>query len=69
MKTTELRNALRAKTADELKSELHEYLKEQFTLRFKRSTGGLRQTHLFKQTKRRIALIKTLLTEKSAQQN
>lgn len=69
MKTTELRNTLRAKNVDELKAELHDYLKEQFTLRFKRSTGGLRQTHLFKQTKRRIALIKTLLTEKAAEQN
>ena len=69
MKTTEIRKALRAKNAEELQSELHDQLKEQFTLRFKRSTGGLRQTHLFKQTKRRIALIKTLLTEKAAEQN
>ena len=69
MKTTEIRKTLRAKNAEELQAELHDQLKEQFTLRFKRSTGGLRQTHLFKQTKRRIALIKTLLTEKAAEQN
>ena len=69
MKTTELRKALRAKAPDELHAELLSQLKEQFTLRLKRSTGGLRQTHLFKQTKRRIALIKTLLAEKAAEQN
>ena len=69
MKIAESRQALRAKNAQELQSELYDQLKEQFTLRIKRSTGGLRQTHLFKQAKRRIALIKTLLAEKAVELN
>ncbi len=67
MKIAELRRTLRTKTSAELQEELLKRLKEQFSLRLKRSaTGNLRQVHLFKQTRRQIALIKTLITEKQA---
>ena len=47
-----------------LNSELVSTREEQFRLRFKKSRGDLNQTHLLKQTKKKIAQIKTLITQR-----
>ncbi|MFL0809938.1 MAG: 50S ribosomal protein L29 [Agarilytica sp.] len=56
---------LKEKTADQLQGDLEAQLKEQFSLRMQKSTGQLNQTHLLKETRRNIALIKTVLKEKA----
>ncbi len=56
---------LRAKSVDELKTELLNLLKEQFNLRMQKSMGQPPKSNLFKQVKSGIARIKTLLTEKA----
>jgi len=61
MKATELRE----KTVEELNAELLANLEEQFKLRIQASTGQQVQTHLFKQTRRNVARIKTILKEKA----
>ena len=55
---------LREKDAPGLHAELLELLKEQFNLRMQANTGQLAQTHRFKQIRRDIARIKTVLNEK-----
>jgi large subunit ribosomal protein L29 len=47
-----------------LTSELVSAREEQFRLRFKKSRGDLNQTHLLKQVKKKIAQIKTLITQR-----
>jgi large subunit ribosomal protein L29 len=61
MKTADLRE----KSVEELNQELLNQLEAQFKLRMQKSTGQLTQTHLMKQTRRDIARIKTVLTEKA----
>ncbi len=61
MKATELRE----KTVEELNAELLSTLEEQFKLRMQASSGQQVQTHLFKQTRRDVARIKTILKEKA----
>ncbi|MCQ3830821.1 50S ribosomal protein L29 [Microbulbifer elongatus] len=61
MKTADLRS----KSVEELNQELLSQLEAQFKLRMQKSTGQLSQTHLLKQTRRDIARIKTVLTEKA----
>ncbi|CAL7959372.1 50S ribosomal subunit protein L29 [Gammaproteobacteria bacterium] len=56
---------LRAKTSDELTAELATLQKEQFNLRIQRSTGEAPRTHNFRQVRRKIAQIKTILNEKT----
>lgn len=63
MKASELRN----KSTDELKQDLLSLLKEQFNLRLRKTTGQLNQSHLLRQTKRDIARIKTVLTQKAGE--
>ncbi len=58
-------NELRELSAEELQSRLEDNLKDQFTYRMQKATGQLGQTHLLKQTRRDIARIKTVLTEKA----
>jgi large subunit ribosomal protein L29 len=60
MKANELRN----KTADELQNELLTLNKELFNLRMQRGVGQTPQTHVFKNIKRDIARIKTVLSER-----
>lgn len=60
MKTSELRE----KSVDELNSELQTTLEDQFKLRMQASSGGEVKTHLFKQNRRQVARIKTILNEK-----
>lgn len=65
MKTADLRE----KSVEELNQELLNQLEAQFKLRIQKSTGQLTQTHLMKQTRRDIARIKTVLTQKAVQES
>jgi large subunit ribosomal protein L29 len=56
---------VRAKTADELKTELEGLRKEQFNLRFQRASGQLENTSRVRQVRRDIARIMTVLTDRS----
>lgn len=60
MKTSELR----AKTLDELNAELEALLKEQFNLRMQKGLGEAPRSHTFKNVRRNIAQIKTIISEK-----
>lgn len=55
---------LREKSVEELNAELQKALAEQFKLRIQKATGQLTQTHLLKQSRQRIARVKTVLTQK-----
>ena len=54
---------LRKKDLDQLNQELASVRAEQFTMRIKHKTGQLNETNLLKITRRKIARIKTLITE------
>ena len=54
---------LRTKSEDELQAILMDFRKEQFNLRFQRSTGSLEDTSRFRKVRVMIARIKTLLNE------
>jgi large subunit ribosomal protein L29 len=56
----------RAMSPDQLKDELLKLKKEQFNLRFQRATGQLEKTHRINQIRKDVALIKTMMNEKSA---
>lgn len=56
---------LRDKSVDELNAEVQKALAAQFKLRVQKATGQLTQTHLLKQSRRDIARIKTVLSEKA----
>ena len=58
---------VRAKSADELKTELLGLKKEQFNLRFQKASGQLENTARVFQVRRDIARIKTILAERAAQ--
>ncbi|MFO1418792.1 MAG: 50S ribosomal protein L29 [Methylotetracoccus sp.] len=62
MKTTDLR----AKSAEQLKEQLLELHKEQFTLRMQKGIGQLGKPHQLANVRRDIARINTVLTEKGA---
>lgn len=55
---------LRKKNVDELTTELHALLKEQFNLRIQQGSGQAPKSHLIAKARRGIARIKTILTEK-----
>ena len=59
---------MREKSADELKTELLGRLREQFALRMQKGTSQVSQSHSFKQVRREIARLKTILNEKARQQ-
>jgi large subunit ribosomal protein L29 len=59
MKASELRQ----KSSDEMDKEILEQLKAQLNLRMLKATGQAQQTHQFKQIRRDIARIKTVLKE------
>lgn len=61
MKPSELRN----KSENELSQELVELRREQFNLRMQRGTGQLGNPARFKEVRRDIARIKTVLNEKT----
>lgn len=56
---------LREKSVEELNQELLSQLQAQFKLRMQASTGQLNQTHLIRESRRDIARIKSVLTEKA----
>lgn len=56
---------MRAKTADELKTELDQLGKERFNLRFQKASGQLENTSRVRQVRRDIARIKTILAERA----
>ena len=55
---------LRGKSVDELKQELQSLLKAQFSLRMQKATQQLANTSQVGKTRRDIARVRTLLTEK-----
>ena len=55
---------LREKDVDALNAELSELLTQQFKLRMQRSSGQMSQTHQFKEVRRDIARVQTVLTQK-----
>ncbi len=60
MKTEEIRN----KTIDQLKTELLNLYKEDFNLRFQKSSGQLENTSRIFKVRKLIAKIKTIIREK-----
>lgn len=55
---------LRSKSTEELNNELLALLKEQFNLRIQRGIGQPPQAHLFRNVRKQVARIKTILREK-----
>ena len=62
MNASELRN----KSVEELEKELLALREQQFKDRMQKSVSQPDQTHMFKQVRRDIARIKTVLSEKKA---
>ena len=60
MKASELRE----KSVEDLSKELIASARELFNLRMQKGAGQAPKSHLFKQVKRKIARVKTLITEK-----
>jgi len=56
---------VRAKTVDELKSELEKLGKETFNLRFQRASGQLENTDRIRAVRRDVARIRTILAERA----
>jgi len=65
MKTSERRKDLKAKSPDELTTELHALLREQFGLRMQKATQQLSNQSKLPAVRRNIARVRTLLTDKS----
>ena len=65
MKTSERRKDLKAKSLDELTTELHALLREQFGLRMQKATQQLSNQSKLPAVRRNIARVRTLLTHKS----
>ena len=57
---------LRAMDMDGLKKELQELLKAQFILRIQKSHQQLQNTSLIRKTRREIARVRTIMTQKAA---
>lgn len=56
---------LRAKSETELKQELQDLLKTHFKLRMQKATQQLQNTASLRQTRRDIARVRTILTQKA----
>jgi large subunit ribosomal protein L29 len=56
---------LRAKTPDELKTQLADLKKEQFNLRFQAASGQLENTARVRTVRREMARIRTVLDQKA----
>lgn len=59
---------LRTKSGDELHQELASLLKAQFSLRMQKATQQLSNNSQFKKVRRDIARVRTVMTEKAAEQ-
>ncbi len=57
---------IRKKTVEELNKELAELRREQFNLRMQRGTGQLGNPARFKEVRREIARIKTVMNEQAS---
>lgn len=58
-------NEMKAKSVDELKSELLELRKEQLSLRLQKNAGeSAPKPHIHQQVRRMIARVKTILNQK-----
>ncbi len=55
---------LRSKSVEELQQELHSLLKAQFSLRMQKATQQLANTSQIGKTRRDIARVRTVLTQK-----
>ncbi|WP_006787694.1 50S ribosomal protein L29 [Thiorhodospira sibirica] len=55
---------LRQKSDEELQKELLNLLREQFSMRLARSTGAFKNNARFKQVRKDVARIKTLMGER-----
>lgn len=55
---------LRELNIENLNKELHDLLREQFTLRLQKGTSDLAKPHQIKRVRREIAKVKTILHEK-----
>lgn len=64
MKKISKASALHEKSVDELKQERLELYREQFNLRMQKATGQLAKPHLFKESRKQIARINTVLVSK-----
>ena len=62
-RTSSKADDFRAKTADELGTQLTGFKKEQFNLRFQRANGQVENTGRIRNLRRDIARIQTILTE------
>ena len=56
---------VRAKTDDELKTELGQLSKEMFNLRFQKASGQMENTARIRHARRDVARIKTVLAQRS----
>ena len=65
MRTSEQRKDLRAKSPEELGTELQALLREQFGLRMQKATQQLTNTAKLKAVRRNIARVRTLLNQKA----
>jgi len=63
VKATSKSEEFRAKTGDELNTQLSSLKKEQFNLRFQRANGQVENTGRIRVLRRDIARIQTVLTE------
>lgn len=66
MKTTEYTKSIRAKSADELKTELSSLRKEQFNLRIQAALGQGVKGNLVRNARKSIARVKTILNQQKA---
>ena len=58
---------LRDKSVEQLQSTLGEEQEAQFKLRMQQATGQLTETHKVKETRRNIARLKTVITQKAGE--
>ena len=58
---------LRAKTPDQLRTDLVNLKKESFNLRFQQATGQMENTSRIRVVRRDAARVKTILNQKAAQ--
>jgi large subunit ribosomal protein L29 len=65
MKVSERRKDLHAKSPDQLTTELHALLREQFGLRMQKATQQLTNQSKLPSVRRDIARVRTLLAHKS----
>lgn len=56
---------LKSKSLEDLRKRAIELKRELMNLRFQKSSGELEKTHRFKETRREIARVKTIITEQT----